>query len=112
MTLQENSKDINPDEVPDNSGIPNIYPPIPTKPEMTVDFNYRLGETVIVSHLEQKGVVVAAAVAFNQTSIIYLVDTDPESKWYPEFMLQKSYRVYEPTPYYDKSDAVKDQRTE
>lgn len=74
---------------------PTIYPPPPTRPAMNVEFGYALGEPVTVPALGLEGVIVAAAVAFQQSSIIYLVETgqSPE-KWYPERMVQPAHQYH------------------
>jgi len=77
--------------------LPPIYPPGLIKPAMTINFRFGIGEPVVIDHSGQTGAVVAAAVAFSELSIIYLVDVagDRAEKWYPQNMLRKTLRAYE-----------------
>jgi hypothetical protein len=96
MELKDTGQDsvtIAPEE---DVSLPNVYPPHPVKPAMTVDFEFYMGEKVIISHSGLQGAIVAAAVAFNQSSIIYLVDIGRSTeKWCPERMLKRILQPYE-----------------
>jgi len=77
--------------------LPPICPPGLIKPAMTINFRFGMGEPVVIDHSGQTGAVIAAAVAFNELSIIYLVDVagGKAEKWYPQNMLRKTLRAYE-----------------
>lgn len=81
----------------DGGCFPPVYPPGIPRPAMTIDFVYQLGESVIVKYAGMEGVVVAAAVAFIESSVIYLVEVGGvREKWYPERMLDAAMQFHEP----------------
>jgi len=82
-------------------GMPNPFPPKPIAPAMTIAFRFSIGEPVVVSHSGVSGAIVAAAVTFNDTTNLYLVDVGvDDGKWYPENMLRPAVvpRYYQEGP--------------
>lgn len=68
--------------------MPNIYPPPPIPSAMRIDFKHCLGEYVQIQSLNLVGNVTAAAVAFTEATVIYLVETGAGAeRWYPEKMV-------------------------
>lgn len=68
---------------------PEICPPRPRPAAMVISFEYGIKEFVKVTNLEVHGNIMAACVAFNARTILYLVeDGSGQQKWYPETMIE------------------------
>lgn len=83
------------------SSWPDLYPP-KTKmaPAMSVNFKFALNEYVMVPQLNLQGVIVAAAVAFDEAVNLYLIETRGGSlqRWFCETMISPApLRTTEPT---------------
>lgn len=80
---------------------PDIRPPIPGPvPAMIIQFKFRLQEYVRLTNLEIYGNIIAAGVAFNEATVLYLVEDGSRTgrqQWYPETMIES-------VPMYSKTE--------
>lgn len=97
MELEETGADsVNVQDKEDGMTLPGVYPRKPRftrrlPTAMTINFKFFIGDAVIVSYSGLQGFIIAAAVAFNESSVIYLVDVGrEEGKWYPGTMLKRT----------------------